>query len=425
MSTQPALLGGEPLFPQPVEWDWPPRTPEQGELLKSYYNSGAPLSVQGCDGIIASCEDVLKKRLQRRCALLCSSGTMALYSAYFALNLKPGDEIVCPAITYHATATPALHLGAHVVLVDTEPDTGNISLAAAENAITDRTVAVASNAMWGHPIEQQAMRNLCDKHHLAWVEDFSHAHFSTYKNRPVGSFGDIACASLQGKKFISGGEGGILLTDNETFYRRAVALGHNLRRCSQLVKGTELEPIGRTGFGLKLRCHPLAALIIHHQTVHYADKWMQERHDTLTHLSAELAELPGLKPPIIKPYVTSMGAWYGYKPKIMEDELRISAGTIAAALRAEGVDADLPGSPPLHHLPIFDPDRFMLGRLSKHDNRSTEFPGVDEYARGRLSLPTPTGERDALVVESLLRGFNKIWEHLDILRDYENHGDQH
>ncbi len=425
MNCKPALLGGKPLYPQPVKWTWPPRTPEQGELIKSYFDSDSPLSIQGREGIVAQCEDIIKDRINRRYALLCSSGTMALYSAYFALDIKPGDEIICPTITYHATATPALHLGAHVVLVDTEPDTGNISVTAAENAITDRTVAIASNAMWGHPVEQRALRNICDKHNVVWVEDFSHAHFAAFRDHPVGSFGDIACASLQGKKFISGGEGGILLTNNSDFYSRTVTLGHNLRRSSELTQGTELEPLGRTGYGLKLRCHPLAALLIHHQIVHYADTWLEERCDSLKKISCELDELPGLTPPVIKPYVTSMGAWYGYKPKIIREELGISADTVAAALQAEGVDADRPSSPPLYKLPIFDPDRFMIGAFTKYDNRSADFPGADEYCEGRLSLPTPTGPRDAQVTDSLIKGFRKIWEHIDILRDYEITQSQH
>lgn len=74
---------------------------------------------------------------------------MALYSAFFALDLQPGDEVISTTITYHATVTPALHFGAHVVLADVEPDTGNISVADALSLVTPRTRAMVTNALWG------------------------------------------------------------------------------------------------------------------------------------------------------------------------------------------------------------------------------------------------------------------------------------
>ena len=419
MNPNLAILGGTPTLSSPMHWSWPPRYLGMGELLRNYVDSDKPLSIQGSDGIYADCEQALARRFDRRHALMCSSGTMALYSAYFALGIKPGDEVICPTVTYHATATPALHVGAHVVLVDVEPDTGNISIAAAEEAITERTVAIASNAMWGHPVEQTALRQLCDRHHLAWIEDVSHAHFATFEGRPVGSYGDIACASLQGNKLISGGEGGVLLTNNCDYFMQAVLLGHNLKRSTELTRGTPCEPLGRTGYGLKLRCHPLAAVLIHDQLVNHADTWVKERHRSLTDLSNALSKLPGFEPPVVKPYVTSMGAWFGYKPRIDVERIGVSLQTLVDALQREGMDVDIPGSPPLHTLALFDPDRFQIGPYSKHDNRSKEYLGTAAYQQNRLSLPTPTGERDAELADQLVRGFSKVWDHLDELRAYD------
>lgn len=386
------------------------------DLVAEYVRSGQPLSIKGRDGILAECEDELKRRFQRKHAILCASGTVALYSAYFAAGICPGDEVICPTITYHATATPALHLGGQVVLVDVEPDTGNISVEALEAAITPRTKAVATNAMWGHPVEQEAIRRICDQHGLAWIEDVSHAHLAAYKGRPVGSYGNIACASLQGSKLVSGGEGGVFLTDDDECHDRAVLLGHNLTRSEKTVINPKYRPIGRTGFGLKFRCHVLAAVLIHDQLVNHVDRWVAERNDSLIRLSAELNKLACLRPPVIRSTTTSMGAWYGYKPWVDSDSLGVPREKLVQALQAEGLEVDIPGSPALHSLPLFSDDRFRIGGFPKYDNSHARFPGAEQYLAGILSLPTLTGPPDEGLLQAFVAGFNKVWDNLDQLR---------
>jgi len=387
-----------------------------GQLLKDYIDSEKPLSIQGRAGVIADCEEEFKRRIGRKHAIMCSSGTMAIYSGYFALGIEPGDEVICTTITYHATATPALHLGAKVVLVDVEPDTGNLDVEAVSAAITSRTRAVASNAMWGHPVEQQKLRTLCDSTGIAWLEDFSHGQFASYAGQPVGAWGDIACASLQGNKLVSGGEGGVLVTDDDELHDRAVLLGHNLQRSQTCVTNREYKPIGRSGFGLKLRCHPLAAALVYDQLLHQVDNWIIQRSESLERLSKNLATLPGVRPPVIRDYVTSMGAWYGYKPWVDWNMLGVTRERVVEALQAENLDVDIPGSPPLHSMALFDPDRFPINGFEKFDNRSRAFPSADSYAAGILSLPTFTGPDDDNRLDSMVEGFRKVWANLDTLR---------
>ena len=428
-----ALFGGSPVLAKPFPvWTWPPCYEEMGKAVANYVSGNQPLSIQGRDGVIADCEDLFNQHFHRKHSVLCSSGTMALYSAYFALNVKPGDEIICTTITYHATATAALHLGALVRLVDVEPETGNIDIDRVADAINHRTVAVASNAMWGHPVDQFRLRHLCDRHRIAWIEDFSHAHFSSTKTpksnntlddsifetditTPVGSLGDISCCSLQGNKFVTGGEAGILLTNSDEFHDRAVLLGHNLLRSQTCVIDPNYAPISRTGYGLKLRCHPLAAVMIREQLNNHVNQWISERTDSLTRLSDALRELPEIRPPVIREYVSSMGAWYGYKPWIDWSALNVTRERVVMALRAENLDVDIPGSPALHRMSIFDPDTFPILQFEKYDNRGNEFPNADSYSKGTLSLPTFTGLRDEVRLQSMIEGFQKVWSNLELL----------
>jgi len=418
--SQLALFGGSPVSSSPRGFQWPPADYAPGELVANYIDAGLPLSIPGRSGVIASCEDLFRNQFQRKHALLCSSGTMALYSAYFALGIQPGDEIICTNVTYQATCSPALHLGARIVFCDVESDTGNLSVEALKNLITPKTRCLATNAMWGHALDQDKIRQLCDKHNILWVEDFSHAHLAEYHGKPVGSFGDIACASLQGPKLISGGEAGVLLTDNEGYYEQAVLLGHNLHRSKELVNTVPnhpYAPLERTGYGLKLRCHPLAALLIEDQLKNHAHQWVAERADSLMRLSTALGELDGVRPPVIKDYVTSMGAWYGYKPWIDCKALGVDLKLLVKALQAEGLDVKIPRSDALNQLALFDPERFTLSGYQKSDNTTREFPNSDLYHSGILSLPTPTGPRDELILQDLIKGFQKVWEQLESIRN--------
>ena len=411
-----ALNGGQPIVKNKSRWSWPPRYPGLGDLVKSYIDGGRPLSIQDQSGIIKEVEDELKRRFSRKHAIYCSSGTMALYSAFFALKINPGDEIICPTITYHASATPALHFGAHVVLVDVEEETGNASAEGILKSISSRTKCLVTNAMWGHPVEQATIKKICKQRDISWIEDCSHAQFSSYMGKPVGSWGEIACASLQGEKIVSGGEGGVFLTDSDELHDQAVLLGHNLKRSERCVINPAYKPIGRTGYGLKLRGHPLAALMVHDQLVNHVDEWMNEREDSLRRLSRFLNELPGLRAPVIRETTTSMGAWYGYKPWIDTKELRVSREKIAAALEAEGVEVSIPGSPPLHELALFDPERFSIRSYSKFDNSKATFPGAEKYTRGLLSIPTFTGQRDESLLQDAMRAFEKVWDNLGELQ---------
>ena len=251
------------------KFQWPPVIPEMGEVIKQYIDSGQPLSIADCSGVYQELEQSFAKLHGRKYGLVLSSGTMALYSAFFGLDLLPGDDVICTAFSYHATAAPLLHLGVNVVFCDVEPDTGNIDCSKIETLITSKTKAIVTNDQWGHPVDKEAILTICQTHDLKYVEDCSHAHFSEYKNKYVGSFGDVACWSFQGNKLLSAGEGGILLTDDQEIYERAVLLGHNLKRPETEVKNPAYQGLLRTGYGLKLRMHPLAAVMALHQLQNY------------------------------------------------------------------------------------------------------------------------------------------------------------
>lgn len=410
-----ALLGGPPVIADPHgHFSWPPAVPGLGGRLCDYIDGGGPLSIADRSGVYAELEDALAEVHERRFAIAMSSGTMGLYSAFFGLGIQPGDRVVSTVYSYHATASPLLHLGANVVFCDVESDTGNIDVDALAELVDSDTKAVVTNHMWGHPVDVDAVRSICDAHDASWVEDCSHAHFARYRESYVGRRGDVAVFSLQGNKLLTGGEGGVLLTDRADVYERATLLGHNLRRSRNEVKDPGYADILRTGYGLKFRMHPLAALVALEMLPH-CPGWIEERRRTLDRFSAGLAQTNIVQPMARRGYVTSMGAHYGFKPRIDFSDLGISRATLIEALRAEGVDVGVPGSRPFHELALFDATRFEIDGFAKQNNPGP-FPGADTYYSSIVSLPTFTFEDSWPLVDQYVEAFHKVLAHVDVLK---------
>lgn len=370
------------------KYKWPPHIPELGTIVGEYIDSGGPLSIPDESGIIHDLELRFSQLHHRRYALAVSSGTMALYSAFFALGLSEEDEVICTAFSYHATAAPLLHFGVKIVFCDVEEDTGNIDAERIESLITPRTRAIVSNDQWGHPCDKEKLTKLCQRHSLTYVEDCSHAHFASYRGQYTGTFGDVACWSLQGRKLLSGGEGGILLTDHQEIYEKAVLLGHNLKRPRQSVKNDFYRPLDRTGYGLKLRMHPLAALMIHHQLEHYCFDWIASRTKTLGYFQLRLEDTI-LLPMAQRDYVDSMGAWYGYMPRL-NPESGADRVHFVEWMREQGLEASIPKSEPIPNYALFQPDHFPIGRYAKHGLDS--YPHANAYYSQIVSFPSFTFE---------------------------------
>ena len=363
---------------------WPPQIPEIGNLVKEYIDGDMPLSIADESGIIKELEQNFARLYGVKYALAVSSGTMALYSAFFAIGLKAGDEVICTAYSYHATAAPLLHLGVKIVFCDIESDTGNISVAKLSELITLRTKAIVTNDQWGHPCDKDRICEMCKSYGIHYVEDCSHAHFAQYKGKYTGTFGDVACFSLQGRKLISGGEGGILITDQQDIYERAVLLGHNLKRPAQSVQNEYYRPLERTGYGLKLRMHPLAALIINHQLTKYCFDWIKSRSETLMYFQEKLANT-FLQPMTIKPYVTSMGAWYGYIPRI-KLKYKVNREHFVSWMNKTGLTASVPKSKPLPEYELFSEKSFLINSFEK--NPVLICKNAHRYHASIISFPT-------------------------------------
>ena len=221
-----------------------------------------------------------------RHALAVSSGTAALASAFFSLGLEPGDEILVPTYTFHATCTPLFQMGVRPVLYDCDPVTARADTGDLESRVTSRTRAVVVTHMFGLPADMDEVMRIAREHGLSVVEDAAQAHGATYKGRYVGTIGDVGCFSLGGQKTISGGMGGLVLTNRTDLYEKSLCFGHAHERAQEEIsQDSQAWVTTGMGFGSNLRMHPLAAeLALDHSST------LEERIKVRTDVLGELTE---------------------------------------------------------------------------------------------------------------------------------------
>ena len=154
-------------------------------------------------------------------ALACSNGTTAIHLALQALGIKKDDEVLVPSHTAFPTIEPILNLGAKPVFVDIDEKHYTLDVRDAAKKITKNTRAILPVHLYGHPAQMDALSTLCKNYGLFLVEDACQAHGALYKNRHVGSIGNIGCFSFYPSKNMTVfGDGGMIVTNDKLLYER-------------------------------------------------------------------------------------------------------------------------------------------------------------------------------------------------------------
>ena len=153
-------------------------------------------------------------------AVAVSNCTTGLHLAMIVAGVGAGDEVICPSMSYIATANAIMYVGATPVFAEVNPVTYNIDVADAERKITPKTKAILIVHQIGMPADIDAFRALCDKHQLILIEDAACAAGSSYKGKKIGSHSDLVCFSFHPRKVITTGDGGMVTTHREDWYNR-------------------------------------------------------------------------------------------------------------------------------------------------------------------------------------------------------------
>lgn len=155
-------------------------------------------------------------------AATASNGTVAIHLALLALGIGPGAEVIVPTLTYVASVNAIAYTGATPVFCDSLDSTWQMDPADVRRRITPRTRAILAVHLYGQPCEMDELVKIAREHDLFLVEDCAEAFGSLYKGRHVGTFGDIGTFSFFGNKTITTGEGGMVVTGDDTLYDRMV-----------------------------------------------------------------------------------------------------------------------------------------------------------------------------------------------------------
>jgi dTDP-4-amino-4,6-dideoxygalactose transaminase len=183
------------------------------------------------------CSDWFEKKFHIKRALLTTSCTHALEMAAILSDIKPGDEVIMPSYTFVSTANAFVLRGAKIIFVDVRPDTMNIDENLIENAITNKTKAIVPVHYAGVSCEMDTIVTLASKYNLTVIEDAAQGVMSKYKNKYLGSIGDVGCYSFHETKNYNCGEGGAILLNSNNLIERAEIIREKGTNRSKFFRG--------------------------------------------------------------------------------------------------------------------------------------------------------------------------------------------
>jgi dTDP-4-amino-4,6-dideoxygalactose transaminase len=354
-----ALLGGAPVRRKPFA-TWPVFDGAEREAILDVLESG---SWGGYSPKVPEFERAFAEYHGARFGLSASNGSVTLEAALLAAGIGPGDEVIVPPITFIATATAVLRVGAVPVFVDIEPASYNLDSDRFAQAITPATRAVIPVHFAGHSADMDAILELARKHALIVIEDAAHAHGASWRGRKVGSLGHFGSFSFQQSKNMTAGEGGILLTSDADLEARARSICNQGRREG----GAWYEHVT---LGTNYRLTGWQAAILMAQLARLPAQ-LQTRKRNAAILSKALASSGVLLPPSIDHRVTEHGL-YLFVLRLNTAALPgISKDTFVKALAAEGI----PGASSYPH-PIYANQVFET-----YPHKQLDCPEAERFCR--------------------------------------------
>jgi perosamine synthetase len=305
-----------------------------------------------------------------------NSCTAALHLALDAIGLREGDEVIVPTMTFAATAEVVLYFKAKPVLVDCERDTFNLDSAQIEAAITPSTKAIIPVHFGGQPCDMAPILEIAGAHGLKVIEDAAHALPATYRNKRVGTVGDITCFSFYATKTITTGEGGMATTENAEMAERMRMMSlHGISHDAwkrYTKEGSWYYEILSPGF--KYNLTDIAAAIGIEQ-LKKSDTYRESRKRIASIYDSFFKEFQEIQTPVCRPDVEH--AWHLYVIQLNLQSLKLTRNEFVEALRHQGIGTSVHFIP-LHVHPYYR-DKFGYER--------GDFPNASAVFERIISLP--------------------------------------
>lgn len=410
-----AVNGGAPevAYPLPkrlAALKWPPYAGPEKEAVKAALD---------CDcgqvyHYLYDLEDKWRAYNQVPFAKSHMNGTSAATAMFFALNFPPGTEIMVPSYTFFGAILPMRLFGYVPVFVDINPRTATFDVEHAKRVLTPRVKAVMAMHSWGLPCELDHISDFAKQHGLALLEDCAHAHGASMQGKKVGAWGRMGFYSYQGTKPLPGLEGGMGVYQRQEDFERATAFGHyeacgnysaaSHQARSSVAPNSPYRKYEGTGLCMKLRMHPLAAVLILKQM-----ETLDARNAVIAaqvrRINDRVCQLPGLSEPVCR---SDQGRVYYSTNMLFLDEAKagMSRATVVKALQAEGVAIGAGDYPENHKCTVYSEPQWWhhAPQLPK------VLPGCQEVNSRALNVGLIRHEAPELA-EQYVKAFEKVWAH--------------
>lgn len=289
-------------------------------------------------------------------AIAVNTGTAALHAALAALGVKAGDEVIVPSFTMVASAFAVMYLGAKPVFVDCSMDTWNIDVQKIEAKISDTTKAIMPVHIYGVSCDMDPILELAKKYNLAVIEDAAEVHGAEYKGKKCGSIGDVGCFSFYANKIITTGEGGMVVTNDDT-------LAEKIRRFKDLCHSPAKRFV-HTDLGFNYRfSNILAALGL--AQLEEIDAFLQKKDHMGQKYTDLLQDIPSLTVQITPTYSTHVYWMFGV---VLNEQATLTRDELRAKLLERGIETrdffyPLHTQPAISALYSYDDSEFPVSNL--------------------------------------------------------------
>jgi len=351
----------------------------------------------------------------KRC-LATASGTTALITSLKAFGVDAGDEVLISPYTFIATYNVIFMIKALPVFIDSDPETFLLDPSKIESRITDRTTAIVPVHIYGLPVDMDRVNAIARKHNLKVVEDACQAWLAEYRGKKAGTLGDAGCFSFQNSKNLPAGEGGAIVSNNETFMDRCHSI-HNCGRPYGSIARTSSYPISGSNF----RMQQIQSLILMSQ-MNRIQKDADIRLANAQYLDEKLREIPGIVPYKLADGATR-SAYHLYPFRYLKEEFNnIPKERFVRALNAEGIPCGSGYGPQNKDGLIEDTisskgyKRLFSESRLKQWREENVLPGNDKLCSEAVTFYQSILLGSRRHMEDIVKAITKIYENRDALK---------
>lgn len=353
-----------------------------------------------CGPKVSEMENTFCEYTGAKYSVAVSNGTAALHCACIAAGISKGDEVITTPLTFAASANCALYCGAKPVFADIDTETYNIDPESIRARITSRTKAIVAVDFTGQAVRHNEIRRICDEYGLTFIEDAAHAIGTAYSGKKVGCLADMTTFSFHPVKTITGGEGGLITTDDEKLFKRLMlARTHGITHDEELMKDAPHEGIWcyeQIMLGYNYRLTDFQAALITSQ-MKKIEIFKARRQEIVKRYDEAFSKLEGIA--VQKEIPESDTCRHLYIIKLDLEKLSCTRRQFFDAMSAENVQCQV------HYVPVY---WFPYYRHMGYEKGLC--PKAEEVYKGIMSIPIypKMTDRD---VEDVIKAVTKITEY--------------